>query len=31
MITTLNQIRAHGPCADGWRKLLAHLDRKAHV
>lgn len=27
MITTLNQIRAHGPCADGWRKLLAHLGK----
>jgi len=27
MITTLNQIRAHGPCADGWRKLLANLGK----
>ena len=27
MKTTLNAIRARGPCADGWRKLLAHLDK----
>jgi hypothetical protein len=27
MITTLNQIRAHHPCEDGWRKLLAHLGK----
>jgi hypothetical protein len=25
--TTLNKIRAHGPCADGWSKLLRHLDK----
>ncbi len=25
--TTLNAIRAHGPCADGWAKLLAHLGK----
>ena len=25
--TTLNAIRAHGPCADGWKKLLAHLGK----
>ena len=25
--TTLNAIRAHGPCADGWSKLLAHLGK----
>ena len=24
-ITTLNKIRAHKPCEDGWRKLLKHL------
>ena len=24
---TLNRIRAHTPCADGWRKLLAHLGK----
>ena len=23
--TTLNRIREHSPCADGWRKLLTHL------
>lgn len=28
MITiTLNQIRKHGPCEDGWRKLLKHLGK----
>ena len=27
MITTLNKIRAHDPCANGWRKLLAHLGK----
>lgn len=27
MITTLNKIRAHGPCIDGWKKLLAHLNK----
>jgi hypothetical protein len=25
--TTLNAIRAHGPCADGWSKLLRHLGK----
>jgi hypothetical protein len=25
--TTLNRIRAHGPCQPGWRKLLAHLGK----
>ncbi len=25
--TTLNRIRKHGPCEDGWRKLLKHLDK----
>ena len=25
--TTLNRIRAHDPCADGWRKLLTHLGK----
>jgi hypothetical protein len=25
--TTLNRIRAHGPCEDGWRKLLAGLGK----
>jgi hypothetical protein len=24
---TLNAIRAHSPCEDGWRKLLAHLGK----
>jgi hypothetical protein len=27
MNTTLNAIRAHGPCPDGWKKLLAHLGK----
>ena len=27
MRTTLNKIRAHDPCADGWAKLLAHLHK----
>ena len=27
MQTTLNKIRAHGPCANGWKKLLAHLGK----
>ena len=27
--TTLNAIRAHGPCAKGWTKLLAHLGKTA--
>ena len=27
LTTTLNAIRAHNPCADGWKKLLAHLGK----
>jgi hypothetical protein len=27
MKTTLNAIRAHSPCADGWAKLLRHLGK----
>ena len=27
MKTTLNKIRAHAPCADGWKKLLKHLGK----
>jgi hypothetical protein len=27
MKTTLNQIRAHGPCHDGWEKLLRGLGK----
>ena len=27
MKTTLNQIREHSPCADGWGKLLKHLGK----
>jgi len=27
MKTTLNKIRAHEPCADGWKKLLKHLGK----
>ena len=27
MKTTLNQIRAHSPCADGWAKLLKYLGK----
>ena len=27
MNTTLNQIRDESPCADGWKKLLAHLGK----
>lgn len=27
MHTTLNAIRAHSPCQDGWTKLLAHLGK----
>jgi hypothetical protein len=27
MKTTLNKIRKHHPCADGWAKLLAHLGK----
>lgn len=26
-MTTLNQIRSHSPCADGWAKLLKHLNK----
>jgi hypothetical protein len=26
-ITTLNEIREHSPCEDGWKKLLAHLGK----
>ena len=29
MNTTLNEIRAHSPCADGWRKLLTHMGKSA--
>jgi len=25
--TTLNRVREHHPCADGWRKLLTHLNK----
>ena len=25
--TTLNRIRAHAPCAEGWKKLLNHLGK----
>jgi len=25
--TTLNRIREHGPCADGWQKLLKHIGK----
>ena len=27
--TTLNRIRAHGPCVEGWQKLLAGLGKTA--
>jgi hypothetical protein len=27
MKTTLNAIRAHQPCSDGWKKLLQHLGK----
>lgn len=27
MITTLNKIRAHEPCRDGWRALMNHLGK----
>ena len=27
IITTLNRIRVHDPCADGWSKLLKHLSK----
>ncbi len=26
-ITTLNEIRAHAPCKEGWEKLLSHLGK----
>jgi hypothetical protein len=26
-MTTMNAIRAHSPCADGWQKLLRHLGK----
>ena len=29
MKTTLNSIRAHSPCCDGWAKLLRHLGKSA--
>ena len=29
MRTSLNAIRAHNPCRDGWGKLLRHLDKTA--
>ena len=27
LTTTLNAIREHSPCSEGWRKLLAHLGK----
>ena len=27
LTTTLNRIREHGPCRDGWEKLLKHLGK----
>ena len=27
MKTTLNKIKTHGPCLDGWRKLLRGLGK----
>ena len=27
MKTTLNKIRGHAPCVDGWKKLLKHLGK----
>jgi len=27
MKTTLNKIRTHAPCSDGWKKLLKHLGK----
>lgn len=27
MKTTLNQVRRHSPCSEGWSKLLAHLGK----
>jgi len=29
LVTTLNRIRAHSPCAEGWEKLLRHLGKTA--
>jgi hypothetical protein len=29
LTTTLNEIRSHGPCKDGWEKLLKHLGKTA--
>ncbi len=29
MKTTLNKIRSHSPCEDGWKKLLKHLGKTA--
>ena len=29
MYTTLNKIRKHNPCAEGWKKLLAHLSKSS--
>lgn len=29
MKTTLNQIRSHSPCIDGWKKLLSNLNKTA--
>ena len=29
MITTLNKIKDHSPCCDGWKKLLRTLDKTA--
>lgn len=27
MQTTLNKIKLHSPCEDGWKKLLNHLNK----
>ena len=27
LTTTLNRIREHEPCTDGWEKLLKHLGK----
>ena len=27
MFTTLNEIRIHSPCSEGWEKLLKHLEK----
>ena len=29
MMTTLDKIRAHSPCREGWEKLLRHLNKTA--